>query len=93
MNRIQFQAGMSLSQFLELYGTEKQCEAEPSSKPAGQMDFAVPNAVSRSMVLCMGVASGAISAGAAVIRQLSLQEQSWKPLSCRLPSGSKHSTW
>jgi hypothetical protein len=30
------------------------------------MDFAVPNAVSRSMVLCMGVASGAISAGAAV---------------------------
>ena len=27
MNRIQFQAGMSLSQFLELYGTEEQCEA------------------------------------------------------------------
>jgi hypothetical protein len=27
MHRIQFQPGMSLSQFLELYGTEKQCEA------------------------------------------------------------------
>ena len=27
MNRIQFQGGMSLSQFLELYGTEEQCEA------------------------------------------------------------------
>ena len=27
MNRIQFQPGMSLSQFLELYGTEEQCEA------------------------------------------------------------------
>lgn len=92
MNQIQFQAGMSLSQFLELYGTEEQSR-QPSSKPAGQMDFAVPNAVSRSMVLCMGVASGAISAGAAVIRQLSLQEQSWKPLSCRLPNGSKRSTW
>ena len=26
MNRIQFQPGMSLSQFLELYGTEEQCE-------------------------------------------------------------------
>jgi len=27
MSRIQFQAGMSLSQFLELYGTEEQCHA------------------------------------------------------------------
>jgi transposase-like protein len=27
VNRIQFQPGMSLSQFLELYGTEEQCEA------------------------------------------------------------------
>jgi len=27
MNRIQFQPEMSLSQFLELYGTEEQCEA------------------------------------------------------------------
>ena len=27
MSRIQFQPGMSLSQFLELYGTEEQCEA------------------------------------------------------------------
>jgi hypothetical protein len=27
MNWIQFQSGMSLSQFLELYGTEEQCEA------------------------------------------------------------------
>ena len=27
MNRILFQPGMSLSQFLELYGTEEQCEA------------------------------------------------------------------
>jgi len=27
MNRIQFQAAMSLSQFQELYGTEEQCEA------------------------------------------------------------------
>jgi transposase-like protein len=27
MNRIQFQPGMSLSQFLELYGTEEQCNA------------------------------------------------------------------
>jgi hypothetical protein len=27
MNRFQFQAGMSLSQFLELYGIEEKCEA------------------------------------------------------------------
>ena len=27
MNRIQFQPGMSLSQFLELYGAEEQCKA------------------------------------------------------------------
>jgi hypothetical protein len=26
LNRIQFQPGMTLSQFLELYGTEEQCE-------------------------------------------------------------------
>jgi hypothetical protein len=39
------------------------------------MDFAVPNAESRSMVLCMGVATGAISAGAAVIRQQSPKER------------------
>jgi len=27
INRMQFQLGLSLSQFLELYGTEEQCEA------------------------------------------------------------------
>jgi hypothetical protein len=27
MNRIQFQAGLSLPSFLEQYGTEAQCEA------------------------------------------------------------------
>jgi len=26
MNRIQFQAGLSLTQFLEQYGTEERCE-------------------------------------------------------------------
>jgi hypothetical protein len=78
VNRIQFQAGMSLSQFLEQYSTEVQREAalEQTRWPDG---FRFPNAESRSMVLCMGVATGAISAGAAVIRQQSLQEESWKP--------------
>lgn len=28
MNRVQFQAGMSLNRFIELYGTQEQCEAE-----------------------------------------------------------------
>ncbi len=60
-----------------------------SRKPVGQMDSTVLDAESRSMVLCMGVATGAISAGAAVIRRLSLLEQSWKQPSNRLPSGSK----
>ncbi|MCX5955667.1 MAG: transposase, partial [Cyanobacteria bacterium] len=27
MNRIQFQAGLSLPRFIELYGTEEKCEA------------------------------------------------------------------
>jgi hypothetical protein len=27
MNRIQFQPGLSLPQFMEFYGTEKKCEA------------------------------------------------------------------
>ncbi|CAK6698915.1 hypothetical protein ICNINCKA_02535 [Synechococcus sp. CBW1107] len=27
MNRIQFQSGLSLPQFMELYGTEEKCEA------------------------------------------------------------------
>ncbi len=43
--------------------------------------------------MCMGVATGAISAGVAVIRRQSLREQSWKQPSCRLPSGSKPSIW
>jgi hypothetical protein len=40
------------------------------------------------MVLCMGVSTGAISAGAAVIRRQPLQERSWKPPSRNLLSGS-----
>jgi hypothetical protein len=37
MNQIQFQPRMSLRQFLELYGTEEQCEAalEQTSWPNG----------------------------------------------------------
>ncbi|NHZ67116.1 hypothetical protein F1735_33490, partial [Massilia sp. CCM 8694] len=27
MNQVQFQAGMSVTQFMELYGTQAQCEA------------------------------------------------------------------
>jgi hypothetical protein len=66
MNRIQFQPTKSLSQFLELYGTEGNAR-RPLSKTAGQMHYAAPNAERRSMVLCMEVATGAISAGAAFI--------------------------
>jgi hypothetical protein len=73
-----FQPTKSLSQFLELYGTEGNAR-RPLSKTAGQMHFAAPNAERRSMVLCMEVATGAINAGAAVIRRLLLQERSWKP--------------
>ncbi len=37
MNRVQFQPGMSLTEFLEQYGTESQCEAavEKSRWPNG----------------------------------------------------------
>jgi hypothetical protein len=92
MSRIQFQPGMTLSQFLELYGTEEQCEAALEQAP-GQIDSAAPDVENKSMILCMGVATGAISAGDAVIRRQSLQERSWKPPSCRLPSGSRLSIW
>jgi len=46
-NRIQFQPGMSLSEFLELYGTERQCEAalERSRWPEG---FVCPACASNS---------------------------------------------
>jgi len=57
------------------------------------MDSAGPDVENKSMVLCMGVATGAISAGAAVIRRQTLQERSWKPPSGRLASGSRLSIW
>jgi hypothetical protein len=41
MNRIQFQAGMSLNQFLADYGTESQCEAILEIL-AGLVRFSVP---------------------------------------------------
>ena len=47
MNRIQFQPGMSLSEFMQRYGTEAQCEAalEAARWPQG---FACPGCASRS---------------------------------------------
>jgi hypothetical protein len=77
MDRIQLQAGMSSSQFLELYGTEEQCGAalEQTRWPDG---FCCPQCGEQHHALVYWVATGAIGAGAAVISRLFLQERSWK---------------
>ena len=49
MNRIQFQPGLSLTDFLEQYGTEERCE-QALSRPAGQRVTAVSTAPVRTTV-------------------------------------------
>jgi hypothetical protein len=41
MNRIQLQPGLSLTRFLELYGTEEQCEAAPNGCGAQKFVFSL----------------------------------------------------
>jgi hypothetical protein len=64
---IQFQKGLSLSEFQRLYGTEEPYEAA-LEKPAGPMDSAVPAADAMDIALFMAACSSAISAVPVVIR-------------------------
>lgn len=45
MNRIQFQSGMSLTQFLNQYGTQEQCEATLEASRWGHPLYAVISTV------------------------------------------------
>ena len=78
MSRIQFKTGMSLSQFLELYVTEEQCEAalEQTRWPNG---FRCPRCGEQEHGLVYDRSHRRINAGAAFIRRQSMRERSWKP--------------
>lgn len=60
MKRIQFQPGISLWLFLEQHSTEEQCKAA-LVQTRWPDSCRRPDVESRCMVLCMGVATGAIS--------------------------------
>jgi hypothetical protein len=79
---IQFQKGLSLSEFQRLYGTEDLCEAalEKTRWPDGAAAHA---AEEMSTGLSMAAGSSAISAAFAVIRPLLLQVRLCRLLSCR----------
>jgi hypothetical protein len=81
MNRIQFQQGLSLPQFMVLYGSEEKCEAslEQARWPDG---FRCPRCDLSSLGSSMAGATSAISAGAATIRPPSPLERSWRQQSC-----------
>jgi hypothetical protein len=64
---IQFQKGLSLSEFQRLYDTEEQCEAA-LERAAGPMDSAVHAAMERSMGSSMAGDLSGINAAAAAIR-------------------------
>ena len=51
MNRVQVQPGMSLTEFMDLYGTESQCEAAVE-KAAGPTGLSALNARERGIVWC-----------------------------------------
>jgi hypothetical protein len=76
-NRIQFQPGMSLPQFMELYGTEEKCEAalEQARWPEG---FICPFYGEKTMVWSMAAVSST-SVGIATIKRPLPLAQSWRP--------------
>jgi predicted RNA-binding Zn-ribbon protein involved in translation (DUF1610 family) len=108
MNRIQFQSGMSLSQFLELYGTEEQCEAalEQSRWANG---FRCPRCGEQEHGLVYGrrhrryqcrscrhqttVTAGTIMEATKPLGFCVGAAFSERISSCRLPSGSRLSIW
>ena len=67
-NTIQFQKGLSVPEFLQLYGTVTQCE-EALAMIRWPNGFRCPRAKSLSMALCTAEDSGAINAGNADTRQ------------------------
>ena len=73
-NRIQFQPGMSLPQFMELYGTEEKCEAalEQARWPGG---LYVLDAERKSMAWFMDDVISGINVDSADIKRPSPQEQ------------------
>jgi len=77
MNRIQFQASLSLPQFIELYGTEQKCEValEQARWPDGSVAHVVR---ARSTGSSLAGATSAISAGAVVIKPPSRPVPSWR---------------
>ena len=72
--RIEFQAGMSLPQFMELYGREEKCEA-PLSRFVGQRGLSVLDAGRKSMACFMDDAMSGINVDSVDIKRPSPPEQ------------------
>ena len=87
MNRVQFQSGLSLPHFTELYGTEEKCEATPELMrwPDGLVEIVV---LGSKMGSAMAEVTNATSAVTVATKQTSPSARSWRQPSCLLPIGS-----
>jgi hypothetical protein len=72
VNRIQFQPGLSLEQFLEYFGTEENVR-RPLSKSGDHRAFSAPNADMATTELFMEGATSGTNAKDVVIRRPLLQ--------------------
>ncbi len=69
-NAIQFQKGLSVPEFLQLYGTESQCVRKLWLRSAGLTAFNALAAVGLSMASCTAEDSSVTNAGNAGTRPL-----------------------
>lgn len=88
MNRILFQPGMSVPQFMELYGAEQNSEADLEAARWPRRDSTALGVDRKSMAWSMGAATSGISVESVVIRYHSLLESSQKRRCCLSRSGS-----